>query len=149
MFSQEPIYLIAKEPCSRKDLNSMQYIQRNMESSLKKTVSQWFCENEIHPKSQIDIDNIKFAISLVEEGAGWAIVPGACLENFPGYKTPLVFRDKSSLTRNSYLLCSKEYIRQPQVWLFCKAVLESGNVPGAAEKLPAPENLQPDFHQIK
>ena len=65
-FSQEPVYVIADKPCSLEDLNHMLYIRRNMESGLKKSVSQWFDENGIHPRSQLDIDNIKFAISPLD-----------------------------------------------------------------------------------
>lgn len=141
LFNQEPIYLIAKSPCTLQELNSIYYIQRNMETSLKKSVFRWFDENSIRPTHRIDIDNIKFAISLVEEGMGWAIIPGACLEGFQGFRMPLQFSDGSDLTRESYLLCTSEYLRLPQTWLFCKAILKNGNVPGAMDSLPVPEEL--------
>lgn len=136
LFNREPMYLIAREECALGELNRIHYLYRNMESSLEKSVGRWFEENGIRPRHQIYLDNIRSAISLVEEGMGWAIVPGACLDGFRGFRVPLEFQDGSPFTRDSYLLCADEYIHLPQVWLFCRAVLEHGNMPGAAEALP-------------
>ena len=135
-FQKEPVYLIASAACEIADLRHMDYIHRSMEADLSRSVADWLAENDIPAHYHIHVDNIRSAIGLVEKNLGWAIVPGACLADFRGFRMPLTYQNGRALTRDTYLLCTEEYYHFPQVQLFCQEILRHGNVSEAMDRLP-------------
>lgn len=135
LFNQEPVYLIAPAKVQLHELSQMPFLQRDSESGFSESLKRWFRENKIVPKHQIYIDNITAAIALVDAGAGWAVVPEACLDHFSGFRLPIVYQDGTHFCRNSYLLYREEYLKLPQVQLFCKSIVKNGNIASAISRL--------------
>lgn len=102
----------------------MNYISRNTEDAFEAGADRWLQENHVVPHHHICVDNITTALRMVKEEIGWAILPQICLDDFHGFKIPLVFRDGTPFLRNSYLLYRSHYYELPQVRLFVQSMID-------------------------
>lgn len=60
---------------------------------------------------------------MVKAELGWAILPAICLDDFKGYRSPIVYQDGTPFLRNSYVLYRNSYQELPQVELFIKELV--------------------------
>lgn len=122
--SSEPIYIVSMEDFDLDDLSRKNYIRRDTENAFDVGVDRWFQENKLRPHHSIYVDNITTALQMVKAGLGWAILPQICLDDFKGFRKPVVYEDGTRFLRNSYVLYRDSYYELPQVALFVNLLSE-------------------------
>lgn len=123
LLSREPVYIVSMEDFDLDDLRTRNYIRRDTENAFLMGAERWFEENGVSPRHNLYVDNITTALQMVKAGLGWAILPAICLDDFKGYRRPIVYQDGTPFLRNSYVLYRNSYQELPQVELFIKELV--------------------------
>ncbi len=122
-----PKYLLSEERVCAimapqfKDLpyEEIPFIHRHTDSAMEQMVERWLEEQHLtNDGNGVTIDAINAAVRMVEHGLGWAIVSEIGLEDFNGIIRPLYFTDGTPIMRRTYLLCTEQAARLPQIQAF-------------------------------
>lgn len=118
--STEPICLIRSRDNADKPLESLRYISRYTDNNHMTLQTRWLIEHNLNPESTLNVDTLSTVVKLTQNGIGWSIVPGICLDTFIGVREPLFFEDGTPLLRNTYLLYRKRDYALPQLREFVR-----------------------------
>ncbi|MFV0439705.1 MAG: LysR family transcriptional regulator [Lachnospirales bacterium] len=106
--SNEPVYFVYNKKIKYNDLSKIPLITYESSPSLDNLMYKWLEENNISKDTAIiKASNAIVALKLVEEGAGWSILPLLHLKNYTGYKEELTLENKE-YTRTTYLYYNLE-----------------------------------------
>ncbi len=128
LIDQENICLICHDQYKGTPLAEIPYIGRKTDAAFEREIVQWLREHELAPElNGIYVDSITTCVEMVNRGLGWTIVPEICLNNFHGFRQPLVFANGEPFVRPTYLMYSDTVLDLPQVKAFIDIVTQSNH----------------------
>ena len=123
MISSESYYLVCKHETSNDQLRTILYIHQKIDNLGQELADEWVRNNlSFEPRSRVESNSIEVCLSMVNQGIGWAILPGICLERFSGYKIPIYSKEGAPIVRNTYLCYKKSELVLPQVKKFVEHI---------------------------
>lgn len=123
--STENYYISYYKKISFGDLANTPYIHYRSEVFEQNDFKNWLADKVCTSRNgYIFSDSIDSTKQLVQEGLGWALLPGICLDDFTGCAMPISF-DGKPFERNTYLLAHKSHLELPQVREFVTLLKDS------------------------
>lgn len=115
LISQEQGYIMSKEPCTLEELPGLPRVDYEMNASTKGIVRRWWEDYFKEPyKVGIRAEFMDHVWQLAEMGLGYCLCfwPKDDLERIPLYKTPMVNRDGTLVTRNLWMAYPREALNR-------------------------------------
>lgn len=127
MLAQERICLIYSKEHEGTPLEDLLYISHRTDIQQSSQISRWLHEQGLNTKnSSFCVDNLTTCVEMVKHGLGWGIIPEIALEDFDGCKKPCVLANGEPLIRRTYIFCSNEAAKLPQVEAFIDLLKKTG-----------------------
>lgn len=119
MLSQENVCVICSGEHADTPLSDFTYISHKTDISQSMLVARWLHEQGLDPRgSGFCVDSISTCMEMVRRGLGWGIIPEIALKGFDGVARACRFKDGEPFVRKTYILCTDDAARLPQVSVF-------------------------------